>query len=140
MSGSTVLRAALVYFAIVFAAGFALGVVRVPLLEPRLGERAAQLIEMPIMLVVVYLAAGHVVRRGVARERWLAVGGSALALLLGAELLLVIAFSEQGLEADLASRDPVAGAAYLASLVLFALMPWLRARRECAGRSRPAVD
>jgi len=126
---ASALRAGLVYFALVFAAGFVLGAIRVPLLEPRFGERAAQLIEMPIMLAVVYLAAGRVVRRGVAGERWLAVGGVALGLLVAAELLLVVALSEEGLAADLAGRDPVAGAAYLVSLVLFALMPWWRARR-----------
>lgn len=127
------LRGGLVYFAVVFAAGFALGAIRVPLLEPRLGERTAQLIEMPIMLAVVYLAAGRVVRRGVAGDRWLVVGGVALALLVGAELLLLVSMSEEGLAADLAGRDPVAGAAYLAALSLFAIMPWWRARRMHAG-------
>lgn len=132
---SSVVRAGLRYFALVFAAGFVLGAIRVPLLEPRLGERAAQLLEMPIMLGVVFLAAGHVVARGVrgagrgrGRGRWLAVGGIALLLLVAAEVVLIVAFAEESLSADLAQRDPVAGAAYLLSLALFAGMPWLRAR------------
>lgn len=41
------IRSAAVYFGIVFGVGFLLGVVRVPLLVPRFGERAAELAEMP---------------------------------------------------------------------------------------------
>jgi hypothetical protein len=36
------LRASLVYFAMVLGAGFVLGMFRVPLLVPRLGERTAR--------------------------------------------------------------------------------------------------
>ena len=37
-----------VYFAIVFSVGFALGLVRVPLIEPWLGVRWAEVSEMPL--------------------------------------------------------------------------------------------
>ena len=43
------IRAGLVYFALVLGTGFMLGVVRVPFLAPRIGERWAELAEMPIM-------------------------------------------------------------------------------------------
>ena len=56
-------KAILLYFFIVLGTGFALGVVRVPFLVPQLGERYAELLEMPIMFVVIVLAARHVVRR-----------------------------------------------------------------------------
>jgi hypothetical protein len=58
-----VLRSGVTYFAVVFAAGFALGAIRVPLLVPRLGMRAAELIEMPFMFVVILLSARFVTKR-----------------------------------------------------------------------------
>jgi hypothetical protein len=39
-----IIRAGLVYFAFVLGAGFVLGVVRVPFLVPRIGERWAELV------------------------------------------------------------------------------------------------
>ena len=48
-----VLRAAAAYFAVTFAAGFALGTIRVAWLVPVVGERAAELMEMPVMVAVV---------------------------------------------------------------------------------------
>ncbi len=60
---SKTIRAALVYFAIVLGTGFVLGVFRVPVLVPRIGERWAELVEMPIMAAVIFFAAGYLLRR-----------------------------------------------------------------------------
>jgi hypothetical protein len=57
------LRAALLYFALVMGTGFAFGCVRVLLLVPRIGERYAELVEMPFMLLAIVVAARYVVRR-----------------------------------------------------------------------------
>lgn len=126
------LRSGLAYFALVFAAGFVLGAIRVPFLVPRLGVRTAELIEMPLMLVVVVLAARFIVRRfslpAIASVR-LGAGFLGLALLLAAELLLALALQDQSLGQAIASRDPVSGSVYLGMLVLFALMPLLVARK-----------
>lgn len=123
--------AALSYVALVFGAGFLLGVIRVPLLVPRLGVRTAELLEMPVMFVVIVVAARFVVRRFAlppsAGVR-LGVGVMALVLLVAAELLLALAVQNQSLDQYIASRDPVSGGVYLAMLVLFAAMPLILSR------------
>lgn len=126
-------RAALRYFALVFAAGFALGALRVPLLVPPVGERWAELLEMPLMAGAIYFAARHVVRR----ERLepgaaLAAGVVALALMLLAEVLLVTLLRGLDLRSYIASRDPVSGVVYLAMLGGYALLPALLARVDRA--------
>lgn len=120
------------YFALVFGAGFVLGAIRVPLLVPRLGARWAELLEMPLMLVVIVWSARFVVRRFAvpagARHR-LGFGVLALGLLLAAEFALAVLLQEQSLRQYLAGRDPVSGAAYGLLLIVFALMPWCLGRR-----------
>jgi hypothetical protein len=57
------IKAGLSYFTLVFGAGFVLGALRVTLLVPRLGERMAELSEMPLMFAVIVFAARFVIRR-----------------------------------------------------------------------------
>lgn len=133
------LTAAAAYFAAVFGAGFVLGVARTLWLVPRIGARAAELAEVPVMLVFVVFAARRVVRRFAvppAAGPRLAVGVAAVALLLAAELALVLPLRGVTIATYFATRDPVAGAAYLASLVVMALAPLAVARRS--RRSPPA--
>ena len=123
---------ALVYFALVFAAGFVLGTVRVLWLLPALGERAAELLELPLMLAVCYFAARFVVRRYPAQRRShnLYSGLLALTLLLLMEFTLVLGLRGLSLEQYFAQRDPVSGIAYLLSLAAFSLFPWALAGQE----------
>ena len=132
------LKAAARYFALVFGAGFVLGAIRVPFLVPRLGERWAELLEMPLMLAAIVLAARHVVRRCDVAPAWpacLRVGTIALAMMVAAELLLAAALGTRSVTEYVARRDPVSGSVYLAMLVVFALMPAIVARRD--GRGLP---
>lgn len=132
---SKTLRAGCTYFALVFGAGFLLGMFRVPILVPRLGERWAELAEMPVMAGVIVLAAGHVLRRFPAVRpgaRSAGVGLVALCLLVAAELGLALVIQDRSLGDYLASRDPVSGSVYVALLLVYAAMPWLR-RRGVAG-------
>ena len=124
-------KAGVTYFALAFGAGFVLGSIRVPFLVPRLGERAAELIEMPFMFVVVLVSARFITKRfslpanAIAR---LGAGFLALSLLVAAEVLLAVALQDRTLGEYVASRDPISGVVYLAMLVLFAVMPLVLAR------------
>lgn len=120
------LRGGLAYYALVFGAGFVLGSIRVTLVVPRLGVRAAELLEMPLMLVVTVLAARLVNRRflnGLHLAARLRAGLFALTLLLASELLLARALTGASIGTYVAGRDPVSGTAFLLVLVLFAAMP-----------------
>ncbi|MCP9932757.1 hypothetical protein KBZ08_02385 [Cyanobium sp. Candia 9D4] len=126
-----ILRAATTYFALVFGTGFVLGAVRVPLLVPRLGERLAELLEMPWMALAMVLAARLVVRRQLAGRGPLsraAAGALALAFMLAAELVVGLLLLQRPLQDILTGRDPIAGGVYLALLLLYALLPLLLGR------------
>jgi hypothetical protein len=127
------IRAALVYCALVLGTGFLLGMIRVPFVVPRIGERWAELAEMPFMGAAIFFAAGYVLRQSPAIHspgRALVVGFLALALCAVAELGLAVALQSRTPGEYLASRDRVSGAVYLAMLGVFALMPRLRLRHR----------
>lgn len=129
------LPAGAAYFGWVFGVGVMLGSLRVPLLVPRLGERWAELLEMPLMGLAIVLAARWVLRHFALAPHAglrLAVGGFALLLMVGAEGLLAVTLQDRSLAQYLGSRDPVSGAVYLAMLLVFALMPWWLGRRPGA--------
>lgn len=123
-----VVKYSLVYFSLVFIAGFALGIIRVLIVEPRIGTRYAELIEMPFMLFVIYASARHVVSKmhyANAVLPYFITGVIALALLLLFEFTLVIGLQNTTIQQYLDSRDKIAFSAYIVSLIIFALMPWL---------------
>ncbi|MGK2941523.1 MAG: hypothetical protein ACSLFJ_07605 [Immundisolibacter sp.] len=121
-----ILKAAALYFGIVFAVGFALGTIRVLWVAPHFGVRAAELIEAPFMLIATFLAARWTTRRLVPPNTvWtrLQVGVIALAILLAVEFTLVLWVRGLSFPEYLESRDPVSGAVYLLLLAVFAVMP-----------------
>ncbi|MEZ5680705.1 MAG: hypothetical protein R3E14_05350 [Erythrobacter sp.] len=85
-----ILRAAILYWAAIFALGFVLGTVRVLWGAEAMGEADIILIEVPVMLAASWLAARWVVRRFAVRSlsAAAAIGTFAFALLVCAELLL----------------------------------------------------
>jgi len=117
----------IVYFSFVFGVGFLLGIVRVLAIEPHLGERWAELVESPLMLGAIFLAARFVVRRfpAIHRTSYLVSGGIALLLLVLAELSVVLGIRGLSIGRYFAERDPIAGGVYIVMLVIFAAMPWL---------------
>jgi len=126
-----VVKAALVYFALVFATGFVLGPLRIVFLVPRLGERYAELLELPVMVTACYYAARWTCRRFAVPPQSgprLALGFLALAFLLTAEFSLVLTLRGLTIQDYLATRDPISGTAYYLALLVFALVPYLTGR------------
>ena len=119
-----VLKAGFAYCAIVFGAGFAFGMLRVPFLVPLLGVRVAEFVEMPLMFVVILLAAQFVVARFALESAAQRAGCGlvGLALIVAAELALVAAQGQRVID-YIATRDPVSGTVYLVMLGVFAAMP-----------------
>ena len=123
-----VVKAGAIYFALVFGTGFLLGTIRVLWLIPMVGARTAELLEMPLMLLAIILAARWVTRHfsvpHTASSR-LGMGGIALAPILILDFTVVLWIRGLSLSQYLDQFDPVAGPAYFMMLGLFAIMPWL---------------
>ncbi len=118
-------KAMLVYFVSIFSLGFAFGTIRVLLVEPRLGDRLAELLEIPLMVVAILLIARWLVRNSTidAVVEWITVGVLALCLLLFAEAIMVVHVRGLTMNEYLANRDPVSGIAYLVGLIVYAAAP-----------------
>ncbi len=116
--------AAVAYFAIVFAAGFVLGTLRTLWLLPRLGERWAELSEMPLMFMVMVVVSWRLFAdSSLSRTQRAIVGGIALLLMLVAEVTLVLSLRQIAVSDYLSQRDPLAGSVYAIMLIIFALLP-----------------
>ena len=129
-----ILKAGVLYFALVFAAGFVLGTIRTLWVVPRLGVRTAELMEAPIMYGISILAARWVVRRvqfSPLRSRRLAMGCIALGLMLLAEFTLGLWIRGTTVREYFAARDPVSGTVYFVALGAFAVIP-IFVGRPCA--------
>lgn len=135
MRASHLVRADVVYFALVFGAGFVLGTIRVLWLVPQVGTRIAELLEAPIMFGVIILSARWVTRHfsvpTTASSR-LGMGGIALAPILLLDFTVVLWIRGLSFRQYIEEFDPVAGTAYFVMLGVFAVMPLLVTR---CGRS-----
>lgn len=126
----------MIFFAILFGVGFALGLIRVSWLEPKLGVRVAELIEAPFMFLAIVMAGrwiGKQLRIGYGAAAKLAVGALAAGLILGADVVVGVGLRGMTVLEVFASRDPISGSVYYALLVLTAAAPWLFGRSDGAG-------
>ena len=129
MSLVLVLASSVLYFALVFSSGFALGCIRVPFLQPLIGDRLAQLLEMPIMMLAITKSAKLIVRQlhpQPPRSQLFLIGVVALTLMLAMEVAGSVYISKKdwnGLADWVSDRDAVAGPVYFALLAVFAAMP-----------------
>jgi hypothetical protein len=126
-----VFKAGIVYFAIVFGFGFIFGTIRALWIVPRVGMRAGELMETPLMFIVVVAAARFISRIWLVSSTLaarLAAGGLALVLMLGAEFGFFGWLRGISVGQYPATRDPVSGTAYYLLLGLFAILPALLGR------------
>ncbi len=123
------IRAGLVYFAIVFAAGFALGTLRVLVVAPAFGEFAAVLIELPIILAASWFACEFVLRRcaiGPDFDERATMGLVAFGVLMVAEFAMASVGFGRSLTEHLARYAEPAAAIGLAGQMAFGAMPLFR--------------
>lgn len=132
MSASPIGKAALAYWAMIFALGFVLGTIRVLWLGPKLGMLTATLAELPAMLLASWLAAQWLVRRfAISSPRAaLSMGWIAFALLMAAELALAALLPGNSPGEWTARMATPVGALGLTGQIGFALMPWLATGRR----------
>ncbi len=132
------IKAALIYFLAVFAAGFLLGTVRVLFLAPKLGELPSVLLEIPLMLTISWLVCRAVTARvplGEGIGARLSMGASAFVMLMAAEWALgVFAFGRSPTEIA-AAYGEAAGLIGLMGQVGFALIPLLQRPPAPQGRA-----
>jgi hypothetical protein len=123
---ATAVRAGVAYFAIIFAIGFALGMLRVLFVVPRFGETNAVLLELPVMLSLSWISCVWLVRHftvppGVAQR--LTMGGVAFAMLMLGEVGVSIVGFGRTLVGHLAAYQETAAQLGLAAQIAFALFP-----------------
>lgn len=123
-----ILKLSLIYFLLVFGCGFILGTIRTLWLLPHLSTRSAELIEIPIMLLVIFLSAKFVIKKlpsTTSNPKLILIGALALIYLLIAEFSLVLELRGISIQEYFTTRDPISGTAYFLSLIIYALMPYL---------------
>lgn len=123
-----ILKAAMLYFAVTYTAGFAFGSLREMFVMPRFGQLTATLIEAPLMLAATYFAAQWILGRfempPSSGDRLL-IGGIAFLILMIAEVVFSGFMRGWSVEAWVAHFKTPDGAISLAMFVLFGLMPWI---------------
>jgi hypothetical protein len=127
------IKAGVPYFAIVFAAGFVLGTLRVFILLPLIGEFAAVALELPVILIISWLACRSLVKQFSVPTKVphrLAMGVAAFGLLMLAEFgLSVFAFNQSAAE-YFTNLQTTPGLLGLAGQIVFAFIPLLLLRHQ----------
>jgi hypothetical protein len=133
------LAAGAAYFALVFAAGFALGTLRVALVAPTLGPVAATAVELPLMLGLAWFVCRWLVGRFALPPRAaprLVMGGVAFTLLMLAEYAVSALLLGRALGEHLATYRALAAQLGLAAQIAFALFPLVVGRGAARGTAR----
>lgn len=123
-----VLKAGIIYFLITVGAEFVLEVIRLQVVALHVGERLAEMLEIPNVLLATIIGSRWVVNRftlpplpGIR----LSVGLVALILLLIAEGTVILPLHGLSVNEYLTNQDPVVGIAPLGALGVLTVMPFL---------------
>jgi len=128
---TSALKAGLAYFAIVFAAGFLLGTVRVLALVPFLGETFAVAIEGPVILAVSWIACKWLITRLSVAPRLttrLTMGTSAFSFLMVAELIVSLLIFGRAFVEHLGHYRTTPGLLGILGQLVFAIFPVVQLR------------
>ena len=118
------ITAGAIYFAVVFAAGFCLGVLRTLLVQPLLGPFAAVALELPIILGIAWLACARILgRHPVSRGGAAIMGALAFTLLMLGEAMLSMLLGGRSWSAHVALYAQGQHQLGLAGQLLYALFP-----------------
>lgn len=126
---ASALKSGCIYFLLVFAAGFALGILRTLLLAPLLGDMLAVLLELPIILLISWHVCRRVIKNFAVPTTLIArisMGLTALALLLGAEVLLSVILLGRSVTQHLELYQSPTGLTGFAGQIVFALFPGIQ--------------
>jgi len=122
------LKAGVVYFVLVFAAGWVLGPIRVLWVVPHLGRTVGVLLEAPLMLLAIIFAARWVVRRCAVPDAFksrISMGLIALGCLMIAEVGAATWLRGIPVREYLADFGTIPGLITLLLFLIFAVMPVL---------------
>ena len=120
------LKAGLSYFAIIFAAGFIFGTIRIIAVAPLVGGTLAVAIELPVILALSWFVCRWIADRLSVHQRYgprLTMGGIAFALLIAAEMILGIFGFGQTVSQFLGVYGTAEGALGLLGQFAFGLFP-----------------
>lgn len=127
------LKAGATYFIAVFFVAFVIGIIRVLVLVPKIGEVIAVSLEAPVVLSVSWFAA----RWAAGRFRLthtissrLTMGGFAFALLMIVELAMATLIFGQPLSDYFAAVGSLPGAIGLGTQMIFAFIPLIQRTRQ----------
>ena len=98
---------------------------------PLLGELAAVLVELPLMLTIAWLVCGRILRRWpLSPSSAIGMGAIAFLLLMAAEAGLSTLLAGRSLAEHMALYAQLPHQLGLAGQLAFALFPWMQARRS----------
>lgn len=124
-----VARLSLIYFGAVFALAFALGIVRTLIVAPAIGEFAAVMMEVPVVLAASWVVARHLLRvTPMPLAARAAMGAVAFALLMAIEAALAAVLRGQSVGGWMQALGTPPGLIGLAGQVGFAVVPLLAGR------------